>query len=88
MSFTYRFLNIQKEPDTVSFSLIISDDDGDEGFIEHRIEKVFKVDPASIDAEFLHGEARKEIERIKNELTQPVIDDTIITEESTDGNPS
>lgn len=63
MAYTYRFINKNIQPTSVSFSLILTDDNEK----EIRIEKCFKVDYNLIDDEFLRLEAKKEIERITEE---------------------
>lgn len=69
---TFRYINKNEQPHSISFTLLIEDEDGDEFSETIRIEKTFKVDSRVIDKEFLRTEAYKEINRILHELENPI----------------
>lgn len=69
----YRYINKNKQPKYMSYTLLIEDEDKILFQDTIRIEKTFKVDYNQIDEEFLRNEAKKEIERIKYELENPII---------------
>lgn len=70
---TYRYINKNVQPSSISYTLLIEDEDKDEFESIMRIEKCFKIDSRQIDEEFLRCEAIKEIERIKYELENPIV---------------
>jgi hypothetical protein len=65
MAFDYRYINRHDEEGKVWFTLLI---ENSETKLEYRIEKSFKIDSKLIDKEFLRTEAKKEIDRIENEV--------------------
>jgi hypothetical protein len=69
---TFRYINKNEQPDSVSFTLLIEDEDKDEFVDVIRIEKVFKCDSECIDEEFLRAEAKREIVKILSEIANPV----------------
>lgn len=69
---TFRYINKNEQPTSISYTLLIEDEDKDEFQDTIRIDKTFKVDGHLIDDEFLRVEARKEIDRIIFELENPV----------------
>jgi len=60
MSYVFRYINRQVFKSSVSYTLLIENNEE-----EHRVEKSFKVDANQIDEEFLRTEAKVEIEKIK-----------------------
>lgn len=69
---TFRYINKNEQPTFVSYTLLIEDEDKDEFIETIRIEKVFKCDTRVIDEEFLRIEARLEIDKVLNQLENPV----------------
>lgn len=88
--FTFRYINKNKQPHFISYTLLIENEDKSVFSEVIRIEKCFKLDERFIDEEFLRMEANKEIERILFELKTPVQIPPLdpILEEILDGNPS
>jgi hypothetical protein len=62
MAYEYRYINKQVFENSVAYTLLLDDPDGDKEPV--RIEKSFKADDQTIDEEFLRIEAKKEIKRI------------------------
>lgn len=83
MSYNYRYLNRQLFLSSVSYTLIIENDNDVTDFI--RIEKSFKVPQEAIDSEFLRIEAKKEITRITDERAQVEIIEVSPDEATSDG---
>ena len=69
---TFRYINKNEQPDSVSYTLIIEDEDKQSLQEAIRFVKVFKIDGRQIDEEFLRAEAKKEIARILYEIENPV----------------
>jgi len=73
MSYAYRYINKQVFQNSVTYTLLIEDTDGDEEIASYRVEKSFKVDSNQIDEEFLRKEAKLEISRIMEDAANPTI---------------
>jgi hypothetical protein len=69
---TYRYINKNKQPSYVTYTLLIDDEDKLKIQDIIRIEKTFKIDYNLIDEEFLRAEAKVEIDRIMYELENPI----------------
>lgn len=60
---SFRYINVNRQPTYTAATLLIEDLDLP-SVDPVRIEKVFKQDAQTLDADFFHSEARKEIMRI------------------------
>lgn len=81
---SFRYINLNRQPSYTSATLLI--EDLDLPTVDPvRIEKVFKQDAQTLDNDFLHSEAKKEIARIVAEggLVPPAEP----TEGAADGDP-
>ena len=74
MAYTYRYINKQIFPNSISYTLIIEDD---ETKMVYRMEKTFKCDVNLIDNEYLLAEAKKEINNIENYIPEVIIEEVI-----------
>lgn len=66
MSYEWRYINKNKQPSFVSYTLLIENEEQN-----YRIEKFFKINEQQIDDEFLRLEAKKEIAKIEFEKQNP-----------------
>lgn len=71
MAFEWRYINRQVFKSSVAYTLLV--ENSDEEAQSYRIEKSFNAPLDSIDEEFLRKEAKLEIKRITEELTNPFV---------------
>jgi hypothetical protein len=79
MAYEYRYINRNRQPGSVSYSLLIEDTETKETI---RIEKSFKVDFNIVDSEFLRIEAKKEIDRIIEEKYNNAVTEEMLFEDT------
>lgn len=73
MAYDWRFINRQVFNNSVSYTLLIEDNDNDEEIASFRIEKSFKINSSLIDEEFLRNEAKSEIKKILEQNNVPFV---------------
>jgi len=71
--FSFRYINKNEQPTSISYTLLIEYVDMDQVQTIVRIEKKFKEDARQIDEEFLRTVAMAEIYSLKQAIENPIV---------------